>query len=159
MKSKWTRILLLVAVMVVWGLIVFRIVSHFSDNDMNINSQLNEVPLTRNVQMPDTFHLLLNYPDPFTGAIEQKSPKQSISCNYKPKKQDVAPPTSTPMPTVKYYGFVSNKNTNKLVGIVYIGGKQFLAKQGDICNGVSLIKMTNDSILVSYEKSKKWISK
>ncbi|MBN1462688.1 MAG: hypothetical protein JXQ69_09370 [Paludibacteraceae bacterium] len=158
MNSKFTRISLFVAAIVVWGLIIYKITISFStDHNQKIISKL--LPISPNRQMPDTFCLMLNYPDPFLGGgFETKKeiiPRPSTRITSVPKTEV----SSIPMPQVKYYGLITNKKTQKLVAIINIAGKQYLAKEGNVINDVTLLKMTNDSILIAHEQTKKWIHK
>jgi len=159
MNSKLSRILLLVAAIIVWGLIVYKVIVSFSDNKTSEAIIKNNSPAASTKQMPDTFSLLLNYADPFlSGGFEakQETPRpavQTISTPPKPVDE------TAKMSPVKYYGLITNKKTQKLVAIVNIGGKQYLAKQGNIINEITILKMTNDSILITYGHAKKWIHK
>lgn len=159
MNNKVTRIFLLAAALVVWGIIVYRLIVSFSDkSDGTIIS--NNHPTTSTKQMPDTFSLLLNYADPFlasTTLSHQKiqSTKPIVRSASIPKQEKA----TTPIPLVKYYGLITNKKTQKLVAIINISGKQYLAKQGEVINNITILKMYNDSILINYGQNKKWIHK
>jgi type II secretory pathway component PulC len=161
MNSKWTKIFLIFAVLVVWGLIIFKIISHFNNQGNGEIIDNRAINLSTN-QKTDTFNLLLNYPDPFlyTLRIENNQShsgsKSKLSSSPKVIKE---PKPVLPIPVIKYFGLITNKKTQKLVAIINIAGKQYLAKQGETFNGVSVLKMFNDSILINYDQQRLWIRK
>ncbi len=165
MNKKYTRIILLCAVALVWGIVIFQIKNYFTQNDP-INNTNKGIPIADNkTDSISIFNLLFNYQDPF---LDRKlTPSKEVSntvsiVHHSPvivKNTESNPQTKTEMPAIKYFGSISNSETKKLVAIVNIAGKQCIAKQGDLIDNISILKVEHDSILIAYEKSKKWIHK
>lgn len=158
--NKVTRIILIAAVVLVWGLIMIRVIGRFSSNDVPL---VNNVSYTfeDNKQMTDTFDLLLDYNDPFLGYERIVPPLTNKQTNVTLVNAKVEKKTTQnkPFPRVIYYGLIINKETQKLVAIININGSQILVQQGNEILGVRLLKIENDSILIDYENEKKWICK
>lgn len=159
MNSKVSRFVLIAAAVLVWGLIIFKVIGSFSDNEDEVNLVEQVMPDFNSKQIPDTFNLLLSYSDPFLGGNFETKP---VYCPKPIERIELSPkPEAMPkaFPKVKYHGLITNKQTNKLVAIININGKQYLAKQGAVLEEISLIKMHNDSILIANGQTKKWILK
>lgn len=160
MNSKRIRIVLVVVALLVWGIIIFKIVAHFGNNEEKVIKQRDVQNPIAKTNLPDTFNLLLGYPDPFLSGVEEPKPivvssQPIMSKPTIPKPQ----PVVLPFPHIKYAGLVSNKQTCKLVGIVNISGEQYLVKQGEKIESVTIEKMYKDSILISNGQTKKWFHK
>lgn len=160
MNNKFTRSLLIIGAVAVWGIIIFKIIGYLN-NDDTAESNFTAVKKSEISQIPDTVKLLLNYPDPFLGGkIEQEPAKNyEVVQTAKVVKTSPEPVAAKPLLNIKYFGLITNKQTQKLVAIININGKQYLAKPGDNLDQVMLLKMYNDSILITHESTKKWIRK
>jgi type II secretory pathway component PulC len=160
MNSKRIRIVLIVAAVLVWVIIIFKIVAHMGSNEEKHIKNIEIQHINKKTNLPDTFNLLLGYADPFLSGVEEPkpvivSPQPIISKPAITKSQ----PAVISFPSIRYEGLVSNKQTYKLVGIVNISGKQYLAKQGEKIESVTIEKMYKDSILISNGQTKKWFHK
>ena len=162
MKKK-INIILLIAVLGLWGAVIYKYVSHyFSKNEIvfakNEDYQINSnKPIAK-----DTFELNKIPRDPFLNAsfgekkiYREKSNKQIIKkspINEKPKNVVVAS-----FPRVQYYGYIKSKESTKELLLVSVDGKLLKLKINEDKSGFKIIKFTNDSINVYFNKFTKWV--
>lgn len=161
MKNKKLTYFLIVAVLGVWGIIIYRIIGAMSaDNDTTLPATIPTVKESYNdFSIPkDTTKLLLNYRDPF-GLTGQKD-----TTTLKPVKSPVHSSSTVPAkPTVNwsfitYAGYVRNPTTKKLIALVNINGQSTTLSEGESKNQVKLLKNLRDSIKISYAGKIKFIS-
>lgn len=159
MKNKKLTYFLGLIVLVVWGMIIYRIFNAAGENDDDVqvaNARTNKEPFNDFSIPKDTTHLLLNYRDPF-GLIKQKDTiRLNTSKKFYKKTLTVLKPTNWSF--IKYSGYVSNHNTKKLIALVSINGQNVTLSEGEIKDGVKLIKNLRDSIKISFEGKTKFIT-
>ena len=165
MKDKAIKIFLGIAIVVIWGTIINRIMNG-SDDDGVI------VPLKSvvNIQKTgiDKFDLLLDYADPF---LSNKLISLSSSDNntidsslfiLPPTPLKTKPKKLVRFPVVQYQGMSKNNNRLEAVALVKIDRKTHLMRVGDTQNKVTIMNIYRDSIQVmkegqfkTYERGKK----
>lgn len=158
-KNKRTTYLLICAVAVVWGIILYKIFFKATDSDDQIKTGVVKVtrePYDQYVAKPDTFKLVLNYRDPFIGtpvAAEKKMDNQIV--------KPVSPVINLPPPinwgTIQYTGRIINPVSKKVVSILSVNGAERMMSEGEIFQGVKLLKNKRDSILISWQGKQKYI--
>lgn len=133
-------------VIVIWGLLIYKIVDAFSSESIDIakTKRANFKPL-KGIQK-DTFSLAPVETDPFLGTVYSKSKPTSQNKNstYKPKGEKQ-------WPTIGYFGIVADKKSTSSVYIVSINGQQFLLKKGDTLQKLKIIKGSEENIFIRYE--------
>jgi hypothetical protein len=160
-KNKTMTYLLICAVAMVWGIIVYRVFFNDTEED-----DLNGVVTTKAVHEPydqyvaknDTFHLALNYRDPFLGKMMVTPAGVKVSS---PKPVNRMPPKPIPpalnWETIRYTGYITNPTTKKVVAILSVNGMERMTAEGESFQGVKLLKNKKDSILVSWMGKQKYI--
>ena len=153
--------LLICAVAMVWGIIVYRIFfNEAADDEQHSFATAKAVhePYDKYVVKNDTFHLVLNYRDPFLGKtvtvakeVNAGVPQQVIAAIPKP----VPPPLN--WETIHYSGYITNPVTKKMVAILSVNGIERMTAEGESFQGVKLLKNKKDSILVSWMGKQKYI--
>ncbi|TKC09081.1 hypothetical protein [Pedobacter frigoris] len=161
-KNKKLTYLLICAVAAVWGIIIYRVLFNESDDDYQPNFAAVKTvhePYDQYVAKKDTFRLVLNYRDPFVGgAYVDPEPVQAVgtiapAVNYNP------PPKPPPInwSGIRYSGYVVNPQNKKLVSIIVVNGNERMVTEGEVFEGVKLLKNKRDSILVSWQGKQKYI--
>ena len=154
--------LLGLAVLIVWGLIIYRIFNAADGSDDDANKPvLKERPKeTYNdyAMVKDTTHLLLNYRDPF-GLTK---PKDTAEIPIKKLIHNTALPIA-PKPVfnwnfIQYSGYIRNPGSKRLVTLVNINGKSETLTEGETKSQVHLLKNMKDSIKISYNGKTKFIT-
>lgn len=158
LKSKKAIYVLLPLVLIVWGLILYKVFTGLSDGpDLPVYS--NQVPSesVERATEPDTFSIHANYRDPFLGKLLSKKPV--VKKSKKPKKVLKKPPVVIRWPSITYGGMVRNQQSQKMVAMVKISGKDNLMKEGEELDGIQLVKVYRDSIQLGFQGEKKMITK
>jgi len=164
MKNKSITYILIVGVLIVWGLIFYRIFSGMGGEEelSGIPSVANKKAVISNNE-EEPLVLIANYRDPFLGTVSNTL----IGSNYNQGTNQIV--IKRKLPIVKkevvlidwsfldYIGIVQNKETKKKVGLLNILGKEFMVSEGDTVNEVLVLKKERDSIFVKYKEEKKWI--
>lgn len=158
-KNKKVTYLLICAVGVVWGVILYKV--FFNDTGMEdtfqpqIASPKNE-PYDQYAAKTDTFKLALNYKDPFVGMVAAEQPEVVENV----KSVNTVPLAVKPMVDwtgIKYSGYVVNPLTKKLVAILVVRGQERMLAEGEVFGGLKLLKNKKDSVLVSWQGKQKYI--
>jgi hypothetical protein len=158
MKNKKLTYFLVFIVLLVWGMIIYRVFAVAGGND-------DPLPVTtikpakepyNDFAIPkDTTHLLLNYRDPF-GIIKFRD---TIAPTVKHPK---ALALEKPKPVInwnfiQYAGYIRNPASKKLIALVTINGKSEMFSEGETKDHVKLIKNLRDSIKIGFNGKTKFI--
>ncbi len=161
-KNKKLTYLLICAVAAVWGIIIYRVFFLEPGNDYTpafAEAKPVHEPFDQYQEKPDTFKLALNYRDPFLGSaykteepiVEAGPPKPSTLLPVKPL------PPAINWSGIRYSGYITNPGTKKMVSIVTVNGKERMLGEGEVLDGVKLLKNKKDSILVEWLGKQKYI--
>ena len=168
MKDKKVTGLLLLGVLIVWGLIVYRIIKSVGSDESV--TQVAVVESTFKVQEIDTttsgYKLKLSYEDPFLKNVQSKLPKKI----YKPVKRvekrnpviKKEPQVQVPQinwSMIKYSGSLQNKKNGQLVALMQFFGQPLTLSEGEEKNGLLIRKIHRDSVEIKYSGEKKTILK
>ncbi len=143
MKSKPVTYLLIAGVLVIWGVILWKVFSP-KDDATPVQSPQNRVEMT--VPAADT--LLLNYRDPFLGTAARKPvPKATGTTRVS------APPTPEPQPLVehqlRYMGSISRGGAP--YGLIEINGTLHTLRRGETADGYRLETIWQDSVKLRWK--------
>ena len=110
------------------------------------------------------FELFNNYGDPFLKHNVRTKPVISSGTNsrepqVKKNKSEAKPIILNPKPAIIYTGIIKNKQNSKVVGLFTINGNDALLAVNQQHEGITLLKLFNDSALVQYEKEKLFVRK
>lgn len=161
-KNKKVTYLLICAVAAVWGIIVYRVFFNESGDDevtSSFKAKTADEPYDKYVAKNDTFKLALSYRDPFLG----KAAVVAEVVKAGPAVEHALPVPIKPFvpalnwSSIKYSGYITNPKTKNIVSIVTVNGKERMIGEGEIFEGVKLLKNKRDSILVSWLGKQKYI--
>ena len=163
MKNKQLTYFLGLVVVVVWGVIIYRIVSTAAGNDDPApiaSPSIKKEPYNDFAVQKDTARLLLNYRDPF-GLTKQKdtahySVKKNIAINVNSATSTLMKPAFN-WGFLQYSGYVRNPGSKKIITLISINGKNEILAEGETKNQVKLIKNMGDSIKISFNGKTKFI--
>ena len=160
LKNKKAIYVLLPLVLLIWSLIIYRIVAGTSSGD-SFSGTSNAFSFALEQEKADTFSLVADYTDPFLDHLWEYQEAGAQEAEDPVLEQTVvqSQPVYINWPRVAFSGLVKNQKSNKQVVLVSISDRSHLMKVGDKIDGVSLQKVFADSIVVSYEKEVKTISK
>ena len=166
MKSKATNIALIIALVCIWGTVIYKFIGNSSDDEdyyvptSRLTSTIEKMPLPE-----ESFQLDGSYRDPFLGKTYHKPTHKPT---HKPSTSTTKKQALTPVPKViksptdwsflVYRGDFMNEKKQH-VGILTIRNRDFLAKEGEEKDGVLVLKILKDSIQVNYQNEKHYIKK
>jgi hypothetical protein len=163
--NKKTLYILIPAVAIIWGMIIYKIVTGVSGPDrvFVVNSVQEENKVEK--FLPDTFNLINNYPDPFLKQVRQKVKKENnIKKDDQPRTRSLRNRENTfkrgrRWPDINYGGIIENKKNNTNVCLININNQDYLMNENDVINEVKLINYYEDSIIVEFNEQTKTINK
>ena len=159
MKNKRALYVLLPLMIVIWGIIFYRIFSYVNKETINsIGNNDIKAAMIDSSSVVDTFSIVAKYRDPFLQTAYVNERKTMLTKPpAKPIEKVEAPPVI--WPSIHYGGMVKNQQSNKAFALVRINEKDNLMKPGDELQGVKLMNMSKDSIEVIYQQQKKTVLK
>jgi len=162
MKKKVIYILLPIVLMV-WGTIVYRIFNTVN-NKTTQNTNTIAIANTNFSSDLDTFSINPYYNDPFLRkklAIQSTHEQSTLTKPIKTKEPVKKNETDNNIqwPSIVYYGRVKNMESEKQFAIIQVNGQSVFMKIGDSEHELKLLKITDDSVEVSFKDNKKIIKK
>lgn len=163
MKNKKLMYILLPVTAIVWGLIIYKIISAVSSDEDFVNT--NSIPPT--IGTKDSIPvreitLLANYRDPFLGKPITKIDR---TVNNTKRQLNIAPITVANVvpaaiwPQISYVGIIENKKKMSKVAILRIDNSELLLKEKDVSNNILVEKIYKDSIQLVFNKERKIFKK
>ena len=145
MKNKKMTYLLLVLTVLLWGGVVYRIVSYTGNDSPIPQNSVKEVSMSR----ADTldFSLKLDYRDPFLNTGR----KQEVAGLRKVSNRVMSKPVPVP-PVFKYKGLIRNKK-NIYAVIESEGSVETISKHTPI-DGYRILAINSDSLVVEKNGQK-----
>jgi hypothetical protein len=163
MKNKKLTYVLGLAVLAVWGIIIYRVFNAAGAGDDESTpttfKQTPKEPYNDYALPKDTAHLLLNYRDPF-GLIKFRD-TATIPVKRFSRNSITSAPAKLALnwSFIKYSGYIHNPASKKLIALVSVNGKNVLLSEGQTKEQVRLIKNMGDSIKISFNGQTKFITK
>jgi hypothetical protein len=160
MKSKNMVYFLGFVVLGVWGVIlqkIFLAMQIKEEGEVIVNTTMPN-KLSVPYQYPDTFKLLLNYPDPFTGQV-QKLADTAIKQRKQAIKEVLIAAIPSILNEVRYLGFVANGSGKRRVAILSYKGQERILKEGDMLLNIKVLKVENNTVKLSSNGTIKLLKK
>lgn len=150
-----------IAVLAVWGIVIFRVIQALSgddtpqfQNNLNIKKEVfNDYAVPK-----DTARLSLNYRDPFSNKKADTVVIPVHKAAIQPNVAFVHPKPQINWTGIRYIGFVGKTNTKKLIAMMSINGKETMMAEGETADQVKLLKNMRDSVKVTYQGATKFIT-
>ncbi|HEY9197346.1 MAG TPA: hypothetical protein VIM77_13815 [Mucilaginibacter sp.] len=159
MKNKRVLYFLVPAVVLIWGLIFYRIFAAMSGNEdaaLPATAQVKEIYNDYGAPA-DTTRLQLNYRDPFSMAMQADTVKRPVEkLKVKPLAVIINRPAMN-WDFVRYSGYIRNPDSKKLIALLHINGKEVLLNEGETAEKVKLIRNLKDSVKILYEGKTKFL--
>jgi hypothetical protein len=153
MKNKKYVPFLAIAAIVVWGLIIYRVLTGQGGDDDQL---IPDAPAKDQKEayndyaiIKDTTRLNLNYQDPFgqKKLVDTVSVKKPVIMAV--KKSNLVGPVVN-MEKIRYSGYIRNPQSKKLIAMISINGKMLSLAEGETTENLKLIKNLQDSVKISY---------
>lgn len=154
MKSKTKTYILLVAVLTIWGVIGFKILSTLNPDAPKISKSDNAVLFSPKKNTSKEFFFIQPFErDPFLGTLIVKKEINNNAKIIKPREGKLI------WPSIFYQGAVSKQDSKDIICVISINGNQHVMKVGQEMDGFKLLKANKDKITVGYKGAKKEITK
>ncbi len=165
MKKK-VNIILLFLVVILWVTVIYKYVGSFlkTQNSQQLSAQVNSLqPMP--LKQKDTFEFLSIARDPFLDIYTTKRKtivQHETNINERPiknvKKADTKE-VAIELPKIEYYGYIKSTNQESQLVLIKLNHKLFRLRVGQSEQGVKVMKINNDSVLVTYNGISKSIKK
>ena len=156
LKNKKIIYILLPAVLLIWGIIIFRIIKGVNPD---INSEQIEFIANNNIEtevFTDTFKIIADYRDPFLGKIISNQNKKIFTnkntnknTNKKPV-EEIKPEFFEQLPAMRYKGSIKNKKDNSFLAIIQFKNKKTLMRKNEVRKDVKVIAIFADSVMIEF---------
>jgi len=146
MKNKKSIYILLPVVLLIWGLVIYRLFD-FTADDIPDGTPLNFKVKPLAIKPKDTFSINVNYRDPFLGKMYL--PVQGKKTIKKASTTKQTPPLI--WPSIVYKGIVSDNKNKKKVFMLIISGQTFLMSEKDTQLDVHLTGGNREYITVRFQ--------
>lgn len=161
MKNKMLTYFLGFAVLVVWGLILYRIFDATGGGDEPSDNLVRQPVKKESYNdyevKADTAHLLLNYRDPFS-LVKQKDTAQIPVKKLISRERNIIPAKPAfNWGFIQYSGYVRNPGSKSITTLLVINGQNVALKEGEVKNQVKLVKNMRDSVRISFNGQTKFI--
>lgn len=150
-KSKTSLYILLPVVLIIWGLLIWRIVGAFSEEVYSLPPAPITLSSPHNIILKDTFSLLEVDRDPFLNISYKKQGPIKKSAVVKTKEVE--------WPSISYLGLVTETGVSSGIHIVKINEQQFLLKPGNEAEGVKLLRTNGNTVSLAYRGTRKEFKK
>jgi len=148
MKNKKNIKILLPVVIFIWGILIYKIVDAFSNDELPIATKMASNFIAPKAQLKETFALLTIDSDPFLGTLYTQK-KQKGKSN-KPAQEII-------WPAIVCQGIVSGKTAKSRVYILQVNGQQYLVKKGDTLLQMKVLKSTLETVKLKYKGQTKTV--
>lgn len=166
MKNKSVTYLLIGVVVLIWGLVVYRIFSAVSEGESGSSPIATfKSEKKAKVVQDDTFELILDYRDPFLGKISVASFLEGeVQQTRKTQKKQsfsapIAPTSAIDWSFVTYLGAINSKKPGKEIGMFRLHGNEVMMKVKESRGEITVLKITKDSAYIQYQGIKKGLIK
>jgi type II secretory pathway component PulC len=156
-KNKKATYLLMPIVIGIWIYVFYVLVGNKDKGNNNTLHFSNGVQNKRKKQMlVDSFSINANYRDPFLDVLTATD-RTEKSTSFKAQPVKAQPVVG--WPKIAYLGIIKNQTGNKQLTLIQIDGKQNRMQLNQQVNGLTLIKITKDSIQVKFNKEMKYVKR
>lgn len=147
MKNKKNIYILLPAVLIIWGLLIYKVVRGIKPSSPNVTiPETTQAYNLKSIKEPEPFTIKADYRDPFLGTMEKKKEVKTT----KPKAP-IVKKEQQPFPTIVYKGVVSPKGNGDEVFMILVNTQQYLFKKNEIHGNVKLIKGDNERVVLRFQ--------
>lgn len=151
LKNKTSLYLLFPLVIIIWGIVIYKMVGAFKDEPVII--PVSPRAMGENVKrvQRDTFSLLPIDRDPFLGHYYKKPVKR--------KAKPEIPVQKVEWPEISYLGMISNSGKSSEVHILHLNGRQLILKKNQISEEIKIIGSKAGQVMLLYKGERKTFKK
>lgn len=148
MKKQTKTYILLGTVLIIWGMIGFRVYSSLSTEPVTADVVQITTFRPQKIQEREEFTILADYRDPFLGTMPVKKIKKKKIKKAVPK---------VPEPEIKYTGSITDTNTQGKIFFITMEGQQYMLAPKEKVGDLTLVSGNANRIKVRYKNRLKTI--
>jgi hypothetical protein len=160
MKNKRLTYVLIPLVLLIWGLIFYRIFMG-SDKDGPVQTIRDIRKVAKKDSLTDIFEIKANYRDPFLSGSDKTLvsntgdvvPDRVGFTSVKPPVPEII------IPDLRYFGLIMNPKSKQKLGLFRLNNKNFILKEGTVQEDFKIVRLFNDSVKVQYKTKRKTFKK
>lgn len=154
MKDKKTLYLLIPLVLIIWGYVGYKFFTFGNEDEVIEPIRVGDI-IAKEEALKRKPELSLSYKDPFLKNVRNKSYIPKTTKISKPKKNE----PKVNWGEINYNGYMNNSQKRKKIALLRINEKSVLGEIGNQYNGIGILKIEEDSILLKKEQASKWFLK
>lgn len=161
LNNPKVKYLLIAAVVVIWGLVIYRIVDGQGQEEY-IPPVAAQIIAAAPVQQVDSFELIKDYGKVFdTGYLSYGGASTPTGQKTQPKA--VTKPKAKPIvqkvkwPVIQVAGSINNTNSGAGINIFNIAGQEYLLKKGELAREIRFLGIEGDSACFFWREETKCI--
>ncbi len=144
MQNNLKTYVLLAVVVLIWGIIGYKIISWMNQDEAPIPQATFSEFKPKQLKSRDTFSIVADYRDPFLGSFESQTTSKRITKSSLPIK------TTLPEVSIVYTGIITDTETKSNIYFITINGQQYLMNLKDKIQEVQLVSGNSIAIKVKY---------
>jgi hypothetical protein len=163
MKNKRLTYILVPLVLLIWGIIFYKIFTHLDNGN---ETPLNDRGLKKtivNENDKDTFTIKANYKDPFLSGHQKPltwdEGQGQISTGISGFSKKTASKPEIIIPDLRYFGLIYNENNKQKLGLFRLNNKDIILKEGQLFEELQIVGLFNDSVKTTFRRVKKTFKK
>lgn len=164
MKNKKLQYILIPLVILVWGLVFFKVFSHISRTE-DFNHPAESTHESNPDTLTDTFTIAASYRDPFYRKVPNQSGQNHVKDRSvipgRVRQQIVAEININHVqwPEIIFGGMIINEKDKSQIALLRVDGTDYLMKKGDEAMNIVVKSIFPDSIILFYNKEIKTFNK
>lgn len=151
-NKKLTYYVLIPAVIIIWGIIIYKIRVKDDDN-AKLAALANTHKKEKSVSEKDVYQLINNYADPFISELHQTKEALILDLNDAAK-----PKIENKWPEIRFNGYVLNGKKMKC-HLTINGEDKILQEHDSILKDCIVSAITSDSVKIIYLENFRWFKK
>jgi hypothetical protein len=153
MKNKKSIFILLPAVLLIWGVVLFKVFGVLKPSDSNDLERKETVHFVPDkIVAKEKIELNIDYRDPFLGTFEIEKKEKKIV-----RVQSVIPQEEVVFPVIEYKGSFSGSNNANTVYLLVIDGAREMFKLKETHREIKLLQGDKEKTVVRFKSVKKTI--
>ncbi len=145
MKNKKNIRILLPLVVIIWGILIYKMVDAFSSDEAVVPQNAMGNFKAPDIKPKEKYTLIAIESDPFLGTVYKKKQKRTGTTARKIKVKEIV------WPQIQYMGLVADGGSNDKIFVVTINGQQQLLRAGETLENVKVLRGNAEKITLRFE--------
>lgn len=154
MKNKKNIYFLLPAVLIIWGLLIYKVVRGVNPANNQVQSEVIAREFKPILQKEsESFSIQADYRDPFLGILEKKKVPKSPKIIKQAVKKEIVP-----FPQVIYKGIIAPKGDDEPVFMIVVNERHYLYKKNETHAEVKLVSGNSEQIVLRFQRQQQIVA-